>query len=112
MYSKIGNIIWKEMKAQGYTQIQLAEKLDAPGLQLSHVFKNDKIDVYLLIQISKVLKKNFFQNLDVDELESSLNLDSIKQLKDRIADLTDRNKEQEITLRKINRQIKRLQKSF
>nr|WP_068888744.1 hypothetical protein [Pedobacter panaciterrae] len=112
MYSKIGNIIWKEMKVQGYTQIQLAEKLDAPGLQLSQVFKNDKIDVYLLIQISKVLKKNFFQNLDVDELESSLNLDSIKQLKDRIADLTDRNKEQEITLRKINRQIKRLQKSF
>ncbi|WP_448633894.1 hypothetical protein [Pedobacter panaciterrae] len=60
MYSKIGNLIWKEMKTQGYTQLQLTEKLDVPGLKLSQVFKSEKIDVYLLVQISGVLKRNFF----------------------------------------------------
>jgi transcriptional regulator with XRE-family HTH domain len=48
------------MKTQGYTQLQLMEKLDVPGLQLSQVFKSEKIDAYLLMHISKVLKKNFF----------------------------------------------------
>ncbi|ETZ24099.1 hypothetical protein [Pedobacter sp. V48] len=110
MYSKIGNLIWKEMKTQGYTQVQLMEKLDVPGLQLSQAFKSEKIDAYLLMQISKVLKKNFFQYLDAEELDAVLNVETIKQLKGKIVDLTELNQQQEVILHNLNIQIKRFQK--
>jgi len=110
MYSKIGNFIWKEMKTQGYTQLQLTEKLDVPGLQLSQVFKSEKIDVYLLVQISRVLKRNFFQYLDPEELDIALNVETIKQLKGKIVDLTELNQQQEVILHNLNSQISRFQK--
>lgn len=110
MYSKIGNLIWKEMKTQGYTQLQLTEKLDVPGLQLSQVFKSEKIDVYLLVQISGVLKRNFFQYLDPEELDIALNVETIKQLKGKIVDLTELNQQQEVILHNLNSQISRFQK--
>lgn len=44
----------------GVYSVTLTEKLDIAGLQLSQVFKSEKIDVYLLVQISRVLKKKFF----------------------------------------------------
>ncbi|MEJ2901113.1 hypothetical protein [Pedobacter panaciterrae] len=110
MYSKIGNLIWKEMKTQGYTQLQLTEKLDVPGLKLSQVFKSEKIDVYLLVQISGVLKRNFFQYLDPEELDIALNVETIKQLKGKIVDLTELNQQQEVILHNLNSQISRFQK--
>jgi hypothetical protein len=110
MYSKIGNLIWKEMKTQGYTQLQLTEKLDVPGLKLSQVFKSEKIDVYLLVQISRVLKRNFFQYLDPEELDIALNVETIKQLKGKIVDLTELNQQQEVILHNLNSQISRFQK--
>lgn len=110
MYSKIGNLIWKEMKTQGYTQLQLTEKLDVPGLKLSQVFKSEKIDVYLLVQISMVLKRNFFQYLDPEELDIALNVETIKQLKGKIVDLTELNQQQEVILHNLNSQISRFQK--
>ena len=110
MYSKIGNLIWKEMKTQGYTQLELMEKLDVPGLRLTQVFKSEKIDAYLLIQISKVLKRNFFQYLASEELDAVLNVETMKQLKGKIVDLTELNQQQEVILHNLNRQIKRFQK--
>ncbi|NQX56775.1 hypothetical protein HQN86_24365 [Pedobacter panaciterrae] len=110
MYSKIANLIWKEMKTQGYTQLQLTEKLDVPGLKLSQVFKSEKIDVYLLVQISGVLKRNFFQYLDPEELDIALNVETIKQLKGKIVDLTELNQQQEVILHNLNSQISRFQK--
>jgi len=110
MYSKIGNLIWKEMKTQGYTQLQLTEKLDVPGLKLSQLFKSEKIDVYLLVQISGVLKRNFFQYLDPEELDIALNVETIKQLKGKIVDLTELNQQQEVILHNLNSQISRFQK--
>jgi len=72
MYSKIGNLIWKEMRAQGYSQAQLSRKLQKPNLRFSHVFTKERIEADLLAEISKVLSKNFFLCLQPEELEQIL----------------------------------------
>ncbi len=72
MYSKIGNLIWKEMRGQGFTQAQLSRKLQMPNVRFSRVFTQEKIDPNLLSEISRVLDKNFFQYLDPSELEEIL----------------------------------------
>lgn len=111
MYSKIGSLIWREMKIQGYTQLQLAEKLEMPGVQLSPAFRSEKMDVHLLVRISKVLQKNFFQDITVEELDQGLNLDTIKSLKSTLADLSVRNHQEEKKSRQLNRQLLKLQKT-
>lgn len=108
MYSKVGNLIWKEMKAQGITQSALMEALDMSGLRLGEVLKKEQMDVYILVMICGVLKKNLFQYLEVDELEKVLMIDRIKVLKGRIADLVDTSTEKDILLQNRNREISRL----
>ncbi|HMI01315.1 MAG TPA: hypothetical protein VK541_02465 [Pedobacter sp.] len=108
MYSKLGNLIWKEMKIQGVTQSALIKTLDMPGLRLAEILKNEQIDVYLLATISRVLKKNFFQYLEADELDKVLITDKIKVLKGKIADLIDTSNEKDILLQNRNREINKL----
>lgn len=108
MYSKLGNLIWKEMKTQGVTQSALLKALDMPGLRLAEVLKNEQIDMYLLISISGVLKKNFFQYLEAGELDKVLITDSIKVLKGKIADLIDTSGEKDVLLQNRNREINKL----
>ena len=112
MYSKIGNLIWKEMKMQGHSQLQFTKILGIPEYRLKQVFKSEKIDVHLLVQISKVLKKNFFQELAADEMEDLLELESLAALKSKIADLTESINKQEMILQNINKQTKQLQASI
>jgi hypothetical protein len=59
MYSKIGNLIWKEMRLQGLTQVQLSQKIQMPHVRFSRVFTKEKIDPHLLSEISRVLGKDF-----------------------------------------------------
>ncbi len=101
-------MIWKEMKAQGITQSALMEALDMSGLRLGEVLKKEQMDVYILVMICGVLKKNLFQYLEVDELEKVLMIDRIKVLKGRIADLVDTSTEKDILLQNRNREISRL----
>lgn len=108
MYSKLGNLIWKEMKIQGITQSALARTVDIPGLQVSEALKNEQIDIFVLVMISKALKKNFFQYLEPNEFDTVLGTDKIKILKGKIADLTDSNSEKDILLQNRNREITRL----
>lgn len=95
------------MKAQGITQSALIKTPDMPGLRLGEILKSEQIDVYILVMISGVLKKNFFQHLEADELDKVLLTDRIKVLKGRIADLIDTSNEKDILLQNRNREISR-----
>jgi hypothetical protein len=68
MYSKIGNLIWKEMRLQGLTQAQLSQKIKIPNVRFSRVFTKEKIDPRLLSELSRVLDKNFLQADELKEI--------------------------------------------
>jgi transcriptional regulator with XRE-family HTH domain len=108
MYSKLGNLIWKEMKIQGVTQSALLKALGMPGLRLSETLKDEQIDLSVLVTICKVLNKNFLGFLDAEELEKVLVTDRIKALKGKIADLIDANNEKDTLLQNRNREIAKL----
>lgn len=75
MKVNIGMIIWKEMKNQGFSQSRFMQILRDRGVFLRDVFKMETIDVYSLIQISDVLKINFFQSYEAEELPALLKSD-------------------------------------
>lgn len=108
MYSKLGNLIWKEMKTQGISQAALIQALNMSGLRLSEALRHEQMDVYVLVIICKVLKKNFFQYLEPAELDKVLITDKTNMLKGRIADLIDSNTEKAILLQNRNREITKL----
>lgn len=87
MYSKIGNLIWKEMRAQGYSQAQLSRKLEKPNLRFSHVFTKERIEPDLLAEISKALSKNFFRCFPPEEMEKILRPKRQRQLEEYLKDL-------------------------
>jgi transcriptional regulator with XRE-family HTH domain len=108
MYSKLGNEIWKEMKAQGITQAALLKALGMPGLRLTETLIDEQIDLHVLIMISKVLRKNFFQYLEADELDKVLQNNKVNVLKGKISDLMDSNTEKAALLQNRNREIGKL----
>lgn len=108
MYSKLGNLIWKEMKIQGLSQANLIKAMGMPGLRLTETLKDEQMDLSVLIIICKVLNKNFLGYLEAEELEKILMTDGIKVLKGKIADLIDTNNEKDILLQNRNREIAKL----
>lgn len=75
MNVKIGMLIWKEMKNQGYSQSNFLEILRNRNVFLRELFKMDTIDTYSLIQVSILLKVNFFQFYEAEELDVLLKTD-------------------------------------
>ncbi|CAM4315700.1 hypothetical protein SAMN06265348_110181 [Pedobacter westerhofensis] len=74
MKERIGMLIWKEMNRQGLTHGKFVETLRARNVFLKDFFKFDVIDPYSLIQISEVLKVNFFQFYEPEDLTTSLRI--------------------------------------
>lgn len=89
----IGMVIWKEMKSQGYSQSRFIELLREKNVYIRDLFKMESIDVYALIQISGILKKNFFQSYKPEELTELLKYKEREN--EEIASLKMLNKEQD-----------------
>ena len=69
MEKPIGILIKEELERQERTVTWFAKKLNCHRVNVYDIFKRENIDIQLLIQISKVLNKNFFKIIS-DELES------------------------------------------
>ncbi|WP_158795601.1 hypothetical protein [Pedobacter sp. L105] len=68
MKVQIGMLIWKEMKRQGFSQGSFVKLLRDRNVFLRDIFQMETIDVNSLLQISDVLKVNFFQFYEAEEL--------------------------------------------
>lgn len=75
MKVQIGMLIWKEMKSQGVSQAEFADILREKNIFIRNIFKMNIIDVYALVQISALLKINFFQYYEAEELNTLLQAD-------------------------------------
>ena len=71
----IGMLIWKEMKNQGLSKTKFVELLREQNVIIKDIFGISKIDAYALIQISIVLKVNFFTFYEYEELTGLLKTD-------------------------------------
>lgn len=72
MKLQIGMQIWKEMKRQGLSQSSFFKILRDKNVFLRDLFLMETIDVNSLVQISVVLKTNFFQLYEAEELVTLL----------------------------------------
>lgn len=63
MEKPIGILIKEELERQERTVTWFAKKLNCHRVNAYDIFKRDNIDIKLLIQISKVLNKNFIRIL-------------------------------------------------
>lgn len=63
MEKPIGILIKEELERQERTVTWFAKKLNCHRVNVYDIFKRDNIDIKLLIQISKVLNKNFIRVL-------------------------------------------------
>ncbi len=59
----IGELIRKEVYKQGLTKTAFAEKIHHQRESVYKIFEKDSLNTELLERISKVLKRNFFQDL-------------------------------------------------
>jgi len=89
MKVQIGMLIWKEMKSQGFSHAGFVKILRDKNVSLKNFFNMETIDVHSLIQISAVLKTNFFQFYEAEELVTLLrgdkNTHTISSLNEMIA---------------------------
>lgn len=69
MEKPIGILIKEELEHQERTVTWFANKLNCHRVNVYDIFKRENIDIVLLIQISKVLNKNFLRILS-DEINS------------------------------------------
>lgn len=70
MEKPIGQSIKEELAHQEHTVTWLAKKLNCHRVNVYNIFQRDNIDLALLIQISKVLHRNFIQEIanEVDKI--------------------------------------------
>lgn len=59
----LGLLIKQELKEQGRTVAWLAVRLSCNRANVYNIFLRDNIDVQLLLKISKILKRNFFESI-------------------------------------------------
>lgn len=59
----IGDLIEREVRKQQYPIVDFAEAICCKRNNVYDIFKRDDINVFLLTRISKVLNRNFFQDL-------------------------------------------------
>lgn len=57
----IGELIRKELKRQGRTNVWLAQQLSCNPRTISKIFQKQYIDTYQLFRISKALQYDFFK---------------------------------------------------
>lgn len=72
MKERIGMLIWKEMNKQGITHGKFVKMMREKNVFLKDFFKMDIIDTQSLIEISAVLKVNFFQYYEPEDLVTLL----------------------------------------
>jgi len=72
MKVQIGMLIWKEMKVQGFSQGNFIKMLRDRNVYLRDFFLLETIDVNALIEISDLLKVNFFKFFEPEELVTLL----------------------------------------
>jgi hypothetical protein len=63
----IGLLIWKEMKKNGITRDMLAQELSISKGRIGTIINSSGIDTQLLMQISIILKKDFFAYYSFDK---------------------------------------------
>lgn len=104
MKTGIGMLIWKEMKSQDISQAKLMETLREKNVYIRDLFKIESIDVYALVQISSILKTNFFKNYEAEELAALLKFE--EREREEITALKVLTKEQDKLLLTHKRMIK------
>lgn len=104
MKVRIGMLIWREMKEQGYSQAKFIAILREKNVYIKDLFKIESIDVYALIQISAVLNKNFFVYYEPEELLGLLKADKVEEGK--VSALKALNKAQDTLLLTHQKMIK------
>lgn len=59
----LGLLIKQELKNQGRTISWFASQLSCNRANVYNIFQRENIDVELLMKISKILKRNFFESI-------------------------------------------------
>ena len=73
MDKPIGQLIKEELASQEHTVTWLAKQLNCHRVNVYNIFRRDNIDLALLIQISKVLHRNFIKEI-ANEVEDSIEI--------------------------------------
>ena len=73
----LGNMIKKELKAQGRSVSWLARTIHMERSSIYKIFERDSIDLGLLVRISIVMNHDFFQDISTKIRE---NYDEIREL--------------------------------
>lgn len=80
----MGMLIWKEMNSQGMAQSELVKLLKARNIPFYNLFKDEIIDVDVLIQVSAILNKNFIAYYEPDQMPDALKIKKIDSLKEKL----------------------------